>query len=68
MKGPNVFSGYWNRPDLQKDTFTEDGWFKTGDVFYVDDKGNFYITDRIKELIKYSASSPSSSSFPFCSE
>lgn len=57
MKGPNVFSGYWNRPDLQKDTFTEDGWFKTGDVFYVDDKGNFYITDRIKELIKYSTSS-----------
>lgn len=53
VKGPNVFGGYWKRPDLQKDTFTEDGWFKTGDVFYVDDKGNFYITDRIKELIKY---------------
>lgn len=50
-----MFSGYWKRPDLQKDTFTEDGWFKTGDVFYVDDKGNLYITDRIKELIKYSA-------------
>lgn len=54
VKGPNVFQGYWNRPDLQKDTFDEDGWFRTGDVCKVDDKGNFYITDRIKELIKYS--------------
>ncbi|KAI6779717.1 Acyl-CoA synthetase (AMP-forming)/AMP-acid ligase II [Emericellopsis cladophorae] len=53
VKGDNVFSGYWNRPDLQEGTFDEDGWFKTGDVFKVDDKGNFYITDRIKELIKY---------------
>ncbi|KAI9897802.1 hypothetical protein N3K66_007658 [Trichothecium roseum] len=53
VKGPNVFPGYWNRPDLQKDTFTEDGWFKTGDVGYVDKHGNFFITDRIKELIKY---------------
>ncbi|KAF4122932.1 Acyl-CoA synthetase (AMP-forming)/AMP-acid ligase II [Geosmithia morbida] len=53
VKGPNVFGGYWNRPDLKKDTFTEDGWFKTGDVVRVDKKGHFYITDRIKELIKY---------------
>lgn len=60
VKGPNVFQGYWNRPDLQADTFDKDGWFKTGDVFKLDDKGNFYITDRIKELIKYSTSSPTS--------
>jgi 4-coumarate--CoA ligase len=53
MKGPNVFQGYWKRPDLQKETFDEEGYFKTGDVAHVDDKGNFYITDRIKELIKY---------------
>ncbi|CAI6078899.1 unnamed protein product [Clonostachys chloroleuca] len=53
VKGPNVFAGYWNRPDLQADTFTSDGWFKTGDVAYVDEHGNFFITDRIKELIKY---------------
>lgn len=49
-----MFAGYWNRPDLQADTFTSDGWFKTGDVAYVDEHGNFFITDRIKELIKYS--------------
>ncbi|KAK0386194.1 hypothetical protein NLU13_6031 [Sarocladium strictum] len=53
VKGPNVFGGYWNRPELNKDTFTEDGWFKTGDVVIVDKVGNFYITDRMKELIKY---------------
>lgn len=53
VKGPNVFSGYWNRPDLQAESFTPDGWLRTGDVFYVDKHGNFFITDRIKELIKY---------------
>ncbi|OAQ65775.2 4-coumarate-CoA ligase 2 [Pochonia chlamydosporia 170] len=31
---PNVFQGYWKRPDLNSDTFTEDGWFKTGDIGY----------------------------------
>lgn len=39
---------------MAKDTFSEDGFFKTGDIGYVDAKGNFYITDRLKELIKYS--------------
>jgi 4-coumarate--CoA ligase len=53
LKGPNVFGGYWRRPELNKDAFTEDGWYRTGDVGYADRKGNFYITDRIKELIKY---------------
>ncbi|KAL7930955.1 hypothetical protein V8C35DRAFT_310858 [Trichoderma chlorosporum] len=53
LKGPNVFSGYWQRPELNKETFTEDGWYKTGDIFYCCPKGNFYITDRKKELIKY---------------
>ncbi|KAI0164891.1 hypothetical protein GGR57DRAFT_450903 [Xylariaceae sp. FL1272] len=53
VKGPNVFPGYFNRPELQKDTFSEDGYFKTGDIGYFDPKGNLYITDRVKELIKY---------------
>ncbi|EHK17053.1 uncharacterized protein TRIVIDRAFT_80487 [Trichoderma virens Gv29-8] len=53
LKGPNVFSGYWKRPELNKENFTEDGWYKTGDIFYCCPKGNFYITDRKKELIKY---------------
>lgn len=53
LKGPNVFPGYLNRPELAKDTFSADGWFKTGDIGYVDERGNFYVTDRLKELIKY---------------
>ena len=54
VKGPNVFPGYLNRPDLQEHTFDKDGFFRTGDIVYVDEKGNFYVTDRLKELIKYS--------------
>ncbi|EQK97363.1 AMP-dependent synthetase/ligase [Ophiocordyceps sinensis CO18] len=53
LKGPNVFSGYWKKPELDKETFTDDGWFRTGDVVYACPKGHFYVTDRIKELIKY---------------
>ncbi|POR34527.1 Putative 4-coumarate--CoA ligase 1 [Tolypocladium paradoxum] len=53
LKGPNIFQGYWNKPELNKETFTADGWYRTGDVFHVCPKGNFYITDRMKELIKY---------------
>lgn len=53
MKGPNIFKGYLNNPEGTKNALTEDGYFKTGDVGYQDKHGNFYITDRIKELIKY---------------
>ncbi len=56
VRGPNVFPGYLNRPDLQGDTFSPCGFFRTGDIGYADDRGNFYITDRLKELIKYSES------------
>jgi 4-coumarate--CoA ligase len=48
-----VFQGYLNRPELASNTFSADGFFKTGDIGYVDKKGNFYVTDRLKELIKY---------------
>jgi 4-coumarate--CoA ligase len=57
MKGPNMFKGYHNLPELNKETFTEDGFYKTGDIGYVTATGDYYITDRVKELIKYSASS-----------
>lgn len=53
MSGPNVFKGYLNKPDLTKDVFMEDGYFKTGDIGYEDANGNLFITDRVKELIKY---------------
>ncbi|KAF2663123.1 acetyl-CoA synthetase-like protein [Microthyrium microscopicum] len=53
LKGPNVFKGYLNRPELTKDAFTPDGFFKTGDIGHEDKDGYFYITDRAKELIKY---------------
>ena len=53
IKGPNVFKGYLNNPEGTKNALTNDGYFKTGDVGHQDAKGNFYITDRVKELIKY---------------
>lgn len=53
IKGPNVFKGYHKNPEATKNALTEDGYFKTGDVGHQDKDGNFYITDRVKELIKY---------------
>ena len=53
LKGPNVFKGYLKNASATKDSITPDGYFKTGDVGYQDKHNNFYITDRVKELIKY---------------
>lgn len=53
IKGPNIFKGYLNNPDGTAHAKTADGYFKTGDIGYQDKEGNFYITDRVKELIKY---------------
>ncbi|KAL1621047.1 hypothetical protein SLS56_009352 [Neofusicoccum ribis] len=53
IKGPNVFMGYWKNEESTKNALTEDGFFKTGDVGHQDSEGHFYITDRVKELIKY---------------
>jgi acyl-CoA synthetase (AMP-forming)/AMP-acid ligase II len=53
VKGPNVFAGYWKNPSATANCMTSDGYFKTGDIGYQDKNGNFYITDRLKELIKY---------------
>lgn len=53
IKGPNIFKGYHKNPEGTKNALTEDGYFKTGDVGHQDKDGNFYITDRVKELIKY---------------
>lgn len=53
LSGPNIFKGYLNNAEGTKNALTEDGYFKTGDVGYQDKNGNFFITDRVKELIKY---------------
>lgn len=53
MKGPNIFKGYWHNEQATRECLSTDGWFRTGDVGYVDADGNFWITDRVKELIKY---------------
>ncbi|KAK4955975.1 hypothetical protein LTR10_006914 [Elasticomyces elasticus] len=53
LKGPNVFKGYWRNEEATKNAITPEGYFKTGDVGHQDDNHNFYITDRMKELIKW---------------
>ncbi len=50
-KGPNVMLGYWNRPDETAKVFTEDGWFKTGDIGVMQPDGFFKIVDRKKDMI-----------------
>jgi long-chain acyl-CoA synthetase len=50
IRGPNVFSGYWNRPTETQAVFA-DGWFRTGDQGEVDAAGNWAIAGRIKNLI-----------------
>lgn len=51
VKGPNVFGGYWRRPDLDSETFTADGWFRTGDLGRIDDDGYLELVGRSKDLI-----------------
>lgn len=53
IKGPQIMQGYLNRPEATAETITPDGWLRTGDIAKVDDDGYMFITDRLKELIKY---------------
>jgi long-chain acyl-CoA synthetase len=50
IRGPNVVDGYWQRPDATAETFNA-GWVKSGDIGYIDEDGNVFIVDRIKDMV-----------------
>jgi long-chain acyl-CoA synthetase len=51
VRGPNVFAGYLKNEDATRDTISEDGWLRTGDVGSIDEAGYVVVTDRKKDLI-----------------
>ena len=53
LKGPTITRGYYNRDDITRQSFTEDGYFRTGDSGYIND-GELFLKDRIKDLFKTS--------------
>ena len=51
FRGRSVFKGYWNAPELTAGAFTEDGWYRTGDLGHFDDGGRLILSGRIKDMI-----------------
>lgn len=51
IKGPMVMKSYWNRPDATAEVLTADGWFKTGDIGYLNAEGFLFLVDRAKDLV-----------------
>jgi len=54
VRGPTLLRGYFNKPEETAASFTSDGWFKTGDAGRLDEQGNVFITERLKDLMKTS--------------
>ncbi|WKX93377.1 hypothetical protein Q1695_010991 [Nippostrongylus brasiliensis] len=52
VSGPTVMRGYLNRPQATDETIDADGWLHTGDIGFIDENGQTFIVDRLKELIK----------------
>ena len=50
VRGPHVFTGYWNRPDESSASFVDGAWFRTGDVLRADDDGWAHVVDRVKDM------------------
>ena len=51
LTGPTVFDGYLDRPDLTKEVYTEDGWYRTGDTGVLDEDGYLRVTGRVRDII-----------------
>ena len=51
FRGPNVFAGYWNLPDATAEAFTRDGWFRSGDLGFLDDEGFLSLVDRKNDMV-----------------
>ncbi|GAA5907296.1 hypothetical protein JCM8208_007146 [Rhodotorula glutinis] len=51
IHGPNVSQGYWRDEEATRKAFDKDGWFRSGDLGYVDEEGFLYISDRAKDII-----------------
>jgi long-chain acyl-CoA synthetase len=54
VRGPSIFAGYWEKPEVNAECIDEEGWFHTGDIGHLDADGFLSITDRKKELLKTS--------------
>lgn len=50
VKGPAITPGYWQQPEKTRETFTDDGWLRTGDLAQRDEDGYYYIVDRAKDM------------------